>query len=241
MGPIPSDIGPPRYFLDLYIPSYTPTLSALIESSKPAARALDKPSLLLVLQPDASMVEAVEEMQAIRVVSPHVTTLIGAAATPTAVLEHLRDYRFAHIVCHGILEPGRPFNSSFKLYNGKRLSLLKIVRSRLPHAEFAFLAACHTAELTEESPADEALHLAAAVQYCGFRSVVGTMWAMADTDGQDLARNFYKSVFSGGGKRGVPYYERTAEALRDAVVKLRRKRGRGITLERWVNYVHYGA
>jgi hypothetical protein len=34
MGPIPSDVGPPRYFLDLYIPSYIPSLSALIESRK---------------------------------------------------------------------------------------------------------------------------------------------------------------------------------------------------------------
>jgi len=30
MGPIPSDMGHPQYFLDLYIPSYTPSLSALI-------------------------------------------------------------------------------------------------------------------------------------------------------------------------------------------------------------------
>ena len=68
------------------------------------------------------------------------------------------------------------------------------------------------------------------------------MWAMADTDGRDLAENFYKSVFSGGNlKRGVYYHERTAEALRDAVVKLRRKKGTGMTLERWVNYVHDGA
>jgi hypothetical protein len=66
------------------------------------------------------------------------------------------------------------------------------------------------------------------------------MWAMADTDGRDLAENFYRSVFSDR-KRRVYYYERTAEALRDAVVKLRRKQGRGMTLERWVNYVHYGA
>ncbi len=80
------------------------------------------------------------------------------------------------------------------------------------------------AELTDESPADEALHLTAAIQYCGFRSVVDTMWAMADTDGRHLAENFYKSVFSGW-TQGVPHHERTAEALRDAVVK----------------YVHYGA
>jgi CHAT domain-containing protein len=157
------------------------------------------------------------------------------------VLERLQDHRFVHIVCHGLLEPGKPFDSSFKLYRGNRLTLLDIIRSRLPNAEFAFLAACHTAELTDGSLSDEALHLTAAMQYCGFRSVVGTMWAMADKDGRDLARNFYKSVFSPEEDHGVCYHERTAEALRDAVIKLRRSRGRGMTLERWVNFVHYGA
>ena len=240
MGPIPSDVGPPRYFLDIYIPSYTPSLSALINSHLPNSQAFKKPSTLLVLQPDETMVRALEEMKAVQRASSRVTTLIGATATPTVVLERLRDHRFAHVVCHGLLEPGKPFDSSFKLHQGKRLSLIDIVRSRLPNAEFAFLAACHTAELTDESPADEALHLAAAMQYCGFRSVVGTVWAMADTDGRDFAENFYRSVFSSG-KQGVCYYERTAEALRDAVVRLRRRKGRGMSLERWVNYVHYGA
>jgi hypothetical protein len=100
--------------------------------------------------------------------------------------------RFIHIVCHGTLEPGKPFDASFKLYRDERLSLLDIIRSRLPNAEFAFLSACHTAQLTDESIADEALHLASAMQYCGFRSVVGTMWAMADADGQFLTETFYK-------------------------------------------------
>jgi len=137
-----------------------------------------------------------------------------------------------------MLEPGKPFESSFKLHKGKRLQLLDIIQSQFPNAEFAFLSACHTAELTEESIADEVLHLAAAVQFCGFRSVVGTMWAMADIDGRVLVRRFYHSVFSEEGQ-GVCYYERTAEALRDAVLSLRRKGG--ITMERWVNFVHYGA
>jgi CHAT domain-containing protein len=240
MGPIPSDVGPPRYFLDLYIPSYTPSLSALIESHKPSSKISDKPSVLLVIQPDASMTRALEEMQVLQAIIPRTKTLIGAIATPSVVLECLRDHRFVHIVCHGILEPGKPFDSHFELYNGKRLSLLDIVRSQHPQGEFAFLAACHTAEMTDESPSDEALHLAAAMQYCGFRSVVGTMWAMADADGPHLAGNFYESLFSGR-RKGAHYYERTAEVLRDAVVKLRGKKGRGMSLERWVNYVHYGA
>ena len=239
MGPIPSNAGPPRYFLDLYIPSYTPSLSALIDSHKLNSHAFEEPSMLLVSEPDGTMVRSLDEMQVIKRVSSRATTLIGATAIPSVVLERLRDHRFVHVVCHGLLEPGKPFESSFKLHKGKRLSLHDIIQSQLPNAEFAFLAACHTAELTDESPADEFLHLVAAMQYCGFRSVVGTMWAMADVDGPGLAKNFYQSIFSDR-RQGVPHHERTAEVLRDAVVKLRRKKGE-MSLERWVNYVHYGA
>ena len=50
VGPVLSDTGPPQYFLDFYIPSYTPTLSALIESNKSSSQTLGRPSLFLVLQ-----------------------------------------------------------------------------------------------------------------------------------------------------------------------------------------------
>ncbi|KAH9970377.1 CHAT domain-containing protein [Lactifluus volemus] len=238
MGPIPSDDGVTRYFSDLYIPSYTPTLSALIASRKPQAegQTFAKPSILLVAQPE-SLKHAIHEIWAIQHLTTTVTSLISKNATPSSVVEGLRHHQFSHFVCHGNLEEGNPFNASFKLSGGMQLTLLEIVRSRLPTAEFAFLSACHTAELTEESISDEALHLTAAVQYCGFRSVVGTMWAMADEDGQDLAEDFYKSILSSD-EPGVPYYERSARALRDAVKKLRSKK---VPLERWVNYVHYGA
>ena len=140
-------------------------------------------------------------------------------------------------MCHGTLEANKPFEAGFELYGGERLTLLQIVRSYLPTAEFAFLSACHTAEVTEGSIVDEVLHLAAAVQYCGFRSVVGTMWAMVDEDGRDLAKHFYKALFSNS--RGKPYHERSAKALRFAVKQVRKKKR--ISLERWVNFVHYGA
>jgi tetratricopeptide (TPR) repeat protein len=243
MGPIPSSNPRKQYFSDLYIPSYTPSLSALIESRKASPQMLDKPSLLLVAQPDDSLPGVRGEIKVIQrtlkeLARATVTTLVSSEATPTSVVEGLRSSQLAHFACHGILETGKPFEASFKLHGGSRLTLLDLVRSRLPDAEFAFLSCCHTAEITEESIADEALHLTAAMQYCGFRSVVGTMWEMADTDGLDLAKSFYKSLFSSR-ETGVPYYERSAGALRDATQKLRDKRG--ITLERWVNFVHYGA
>jgi CHAT domain-containing protein/tetratricopeptide (TPR) repeat protein len=241
MGPIPSDSDDKVYFMDLYISSYTPTLTALIESRKPGSQleSFDKPSLLLVAQPE-TLPGAWGEIDVIEAVGLPVTTLMSEKATPTTVLSGLRDHRFVHFVCHGLLETGKPFDASFKLHGGN-LTLLEIVRSHLSTAEFAFLSACHTAELTDESIADEGLHLAAAVQFCGFRSVVGTMWAMADTDGADLSQFFYKSIFpaESPGRKRVPYYERSARALQVAVKKLRRKRG--VTLERWVNFVHYGA
>ena len=243
MGPIPSDDGKELYFSDLYIPSYTPSLSALIESRKrgsssDASDHLKPPSILLVAQPD-TLPGAFSEINAIQTTKTPVTTLISAMATPKAVIEGLKVHRFAHFVCHGLLETGKPFDASLELHKDN-LTLLEIVRSQLPAAEFAFLAACHTAELTEGSVPDESLHLAAAMQYCGFRSVVGTMWAMADTDGADLSKYFYKAIFADkADQNGVPYHERTAFALQIAVKKLRRKRG--VTLERWVNFVHYGA
>ena len=249
MGPIPSDEGgDDRYFLDLYIPSYTPTLSALIPApDSPSSPSL--PSLLLVAHfdvpssGDVSLSEVCKDVKVIQALKKRlpVKSLISADATPASVLDNLREYhRFVHFICHGTLEVEKPFDAGFELYGNERLTLLDIVRARLPAVEFAFLAACRTAELTEGSSADEGLHLVAAVQYCGFRSVVGTMWAMANEDGPDIAKYFYRSMFSNASeKEGVPYYKRSAGALRDAVKKLRKKRW--ITLERWVNFVHYGA
>jgi len=103
MGPIPSGVGPPRYFLNLYIPSYTPSLSTLMESRKPDSQAIGKPSIRLVAQPDENMPEALKEMKVVQAASTQVTTLFSAKATPVAVLAPLRDHPFAHIVCHGIL------------------------------------------------------------------------------------------------------------------------------------------
>ena len=242
MGPVSSEDGELRYFLDLYICSYTPSLSALIQSRNrdPGSRSLDRPSVLLVAQTDPSLPTVGGEIEVVQTLDTEVTSLISKDATPERVIDGFHHHRFVHFACHGTLEANKPFEAGFELRGGERLTLLEIIRADLPSAEFAFLSACHTAEVTEGSIVDEGLHLAAAVQYCGFRSVVGTMWAMVDEDGQDLAESFYKALFSNSRRdQGTPYHERSAKALRFAVKKLRRKRR--MTLERWVNFVHYGA
>jgi hypothetical protein len=44
-------------------------------------------------------------------------------------------------------------------------------------------------------------------------------------------------MFSSG-EPGVPYHERSAMALQDAIRSLREEKG--LPLEQWVNFVHYG-
>ncbi|KAH9956356.1 hypothetical protein BC827DRAFT_1157807 [Russula dissimulans] len=177
-----------RYFSDLYICSYT---SALIESRSHESPTLDRSSLLLVAQHDASLPGGRGEPQVVQLfnIDIDITSVISEGATPTTVLDGLRNHRFAHFACHGTLETGKPFDASFKLHGEDRLTLLDIVRGRLPATEFAFISACHTVELTDDSIAVEGLHQAAAVQ----------------------------SMFCG--TKRPPYCERFAEALRDAVLE----------------------
>jgi hypothetical protein len=54
-----------------------------------------------------------------------------------------------------ILEQGILFDSSFKRYDDRRLSLLGIILSQAPNSDIAFPAAYHTAELTDGSTVDE--------------------------------------------------------------------------------------
>ena len=65
---------------------------------------------------------------------------------------------------------------------------------------------------------------------------------MANMDRQNLVENFYRWVFSSR-EQGVYYHLRMAEALQvqDTVVRIQRKKGSGMALEHWVNYIYYGA
>ena len=92
MGPIPSRKGHEQYFSDLYIPSYTPSLCALIESRQTRPQVPKRPSLLLVAQPDDSLPGVNEEIKVIQQVLQArltITGLVSGEAAPSAVLEGL--------------------------------------------------------------------------------------------------------------------------------------------------------
>ena len=165
-----------------------------------------------------------------------VGVLVGAEANCDAILLGLREHSWAHFACHGYLgNNAQPFHASFKLHGGSYLTLLDLIQARLPNAELAFLSACHSAEGDLTTP-DETVHLAAALQFCGFRSVVGTLWEMDDRDGPIVSKEFYKYMFRNPGNKAD--FRDSAEALNMAIRALRKN---GVPLERWILFVHIGA
>ncbi|KAH8105734.1 TPR-like protein [Phellopilus nigrolimitatus] len=240
-GPIPVVDRKRKYLLDDYISSYTPTLTALINSreSMPGIRRHDigRPQLLVVGLPDKGLLEVENEVRAIQVNRDFVKCLVREQATRETVIDKFRDYDWVHLACHGHLNPDEPFLHAFQLSGEDRLTLLDIIQSNLPNAEFAFLSACHSAGQIIDGTFGEVLHLAAAMQFCGFRSVIGTMWAMADIDGPFIAEKFYKRMFAEDSPELG--FKRSARALRKTIQRLRKRPG--ITVERWVNLIHIGA
>jgi CHAT domain-containing protein len=165
-----------------------------------------------------------------------VEVLVGEKANKQTILSRLQQHPWAHFSCHGHQEI-KPFLSSFQLHSDERLCLIDLIKARLPNAELAFLSACHSAAIDIRSTPNETIHLAAALQLCGFRSVVGTLWAMADIDGPDVAEDFYRYMFRDSG--GIVNFRDSAIALNRATRAMRKRKG--MTIDRWISFVHISA
>jgi CHAT domain-containing protein len=105
--------------------------------------------------------------------SARVVNDVNAEPSVQSVLNDLPTAHILHMACHGHQEEDA-LQSCFALRDGS-LSIASLMSMRLPHAMLAFLSACETAKGGRNQP-DQAAHLAASMLFCGFRSVVGTMW-----------------------------------------------------------------
>ncbi|KAG2342318.1 TPR-like protein [Suillus weaverae] len=186
---------------DLYICSYTPTLSALIRSRQMMKRRVT-PSFVAIGQgqPGAGKGKALSavdsELELVHKLVPTTanhTTISGDAATRAGALQALEENTWVHLACHGKQDPTQPYNSHFVMRD-EHLTLFDIMDIHIPHAEFAFLSACHTAVGDEETP-DEVIHLAAGLQFSGFKSVVGTLWEVDDAVAKHVVQAFYTYMF----------------------------------------------
>lgn len=222
--------------------SYTPTLAALIRARQPRTSSVQQdPSktILLVGQPDtpgqAPLRMVRDEIETIRKGVPGATTLLSREGLRQKVLDELGSHRWLHLACHGHHHAEQPFLSHFAMYDGP-ISLLDLIQKDLPHAELAFLSASHSARTGGELP-NEALNPATGMLFSGFRSVVGTMWALEDGFGCALAGEFWKQIF--GGENGPRDYTEVVECVRKAFAALDKGRY-PIPLIQRINVVHFG-
>jgi CHAT domain-containing protein/tetratricopeptide (TPR) repeat protein len=227
-----------RNLSQLYISSYTPTLAALIRARQQTSRNASIQHFVAIGQANPAQGEGLrtvtDELAIVaRRVAPVLsfTSLAEGDATIQGALDALGQNQWLHLACHGMSNRKQPFESSFAMKDGP-LTIKDIMRSRGQNAEFAFLSACHTTVGDESSP-DEAIHLAAAMQFSGFRSVIGTMWSVDDDVVAHIVSAFYTNLVDGSGRLDCT---RAAEALHKAVKSSRKK----MSLEQQIVFIHIG-
>ncbi|KAG1728971.1 TPR-like protein [Suillus paluster] len=223
----------------IYISSYTPTLATLIRARQQVPRDAFPQHFVAIGQakPDRG-----KELQCVYpeldIVAQHVTpvasftSLVDDHATVQGSLDVLNRNEWLHLACHGMPNRRRPFESSFSMRDGP-LMIKDIIRSHWQNPEFAFLSACHTT-VGDRASHDESIHLAAAMQFSGFRSVIGSMWSVDDKVARQIVSAFYGNLFDASGRLDCT---RAAVALHKAMKKMRRNK---IPLEQQIVFIHIG-
>lgn len=171
--------------------SYTPTLEAL-RRAQPSAVSPTRLNLkaLIVAEPFSpglpAIYNVVDEItyaeSALASIRPIVVGNLDLSqrdrqgATKQAVLGHLKDSQVSilHLACHGQQDKEQPLESGFCLRDGK-LTIAALMELKMTHAFLAVLSACETAKGDRSQP-DQVVHLAAAMLFVGFKSVLATMW-----------------------------------------------------------------
>ena len=237
-----------RTVVDRAVSSYTPTLRALLEARAPDRRLTSSASaenaenrddsadrlLHVVLEntPDQLSLDATQERAAFTAIDKgRRAELLGPAATREAVLAALPQYRWVHFTCHGDQNLQDPSRGGLQLYDGL-LTIAEIAAGRFD-GDYAGLGACKSAVGGVEL-LDEAITLAAALHYTGYRHVVATLWSVDDDVSSEIFASLYRRIVADG--RLMP--DDSAKALHDAVRELR-DRGSGGP-RTWTPFIHIG-
>lgn len=229
----------PQSVLDRVVSSYTPTLKALSDANhkdQATTSDADTGTLLFVGIPDTPGREplpgaTLERDLLTAKFGDRCQILYGQDATTTAVRAALPMHRSAHFSCHGEQNLAVPSKGGLLLHDG-HLTIANLSAASY-HAEFAFLSACKTATGGTALP-DEAISLAAALHYTGYKHVIATLWSVYDEAATEVAEHVYRELAADG--QLVP--ERSAHAVHSAVQSLRAANPRQPS--RWIPFIHIG-
>ncbi|CAG9951766.1 unnamed protein product [Clonostachys rosea f. rosea IK726] len=118
------------------------------------------------------------------------------------IRSHLADCRIFHFAGHGLSHPDDPSKSELLVEdrgtNPLTVATLLEMNLRQNPPFLAYLSACGTGRIRDESFVDESIHLISAFQLAGFRHVIGTLWEVNDEMCVDIARLTYEGIRDGG-------------------------------------------
>jgi hypothetical protein len=149
------------------------------------------------------------------------------------IVSCLPDSKIFHFAGHGYTDKRDPSKSSLLLedWETDRLTVANLLEMNLRERSpfLAYLSACGTGEIKDQTFFDENIHLISACQLAGFRHVIGTLWEVNDDVCADMARITYEGIKDGSMTdesvcRGL--HQATRE-LRDRWLSAPTKTGRG--------------
>ena len=158
-----------------------------------------------------------------RVFEGSATTYLGADATESRA-KAVKSARYLHFATHGLLDPRAPLNSALALSlpaqrrDGEENGLLQaweIFEQVRLDTDLVTLSACETA-LGAELAGEGLIGLTRAFHYAGARSVLASLWRVADDSTADLMVRFYGHL-----KAGLSKDEALRRAQRDTIAQPR--------------------
>jgi hypothetical protein len=230
--------------MDRVVSSYTPTSRALVHARDATPPGTDPARTLIISVPDADHTDVLpgveKEIAHIRDVIPDATVLPTAGSRRVnrqAALAALPHHEIVHFACHALQNWTDPADSRLILHDHEThpLTLAHITQLRLTNSRLAYLSACSTAD-TNQRHTDEATHLTTAFQLAGYRSVVGTLWAIGDAAASAVTHEFYRRLIHNAAS--PPNTLHAAAALHNATRSCR-NRYRHLPV-RWAPYIHAG-
>jgi hypothetical protein len=224
--------------LDRVISSYTPTLAALRRARQSSSDAIPVRQLTVGLPLTLGRSSLPAVPREVLILQHHFPAeegnqlLAGSQATRAAFLSAARTCTWLHMACHASQMHEEPDLSGFALWDSPA-TVRDLAALPIRDRELAFLSACQTAAGTARN-SDEAIHLAAAMQFLGYRHVIATMWSINDSVAPIVADAFYTGLKSG---RDISA-NKAGEALHQAVRAVRDKIPANPLV--WAPYIHIG-
>jgi CHAT domain-containing protein/tetratricopeptide (TPR) repeat protein len=198
-------------------PAYPPSRTAGVTAADAGRSSPDDRSALSPLPASR------REVEGLAALFPRSRIFLGAAATAENVESVAGSARLLHFACHATLDERFPLESSLVLSApgssrpagaSGRFPAWQVMERLRVDADCVTLSACQTA-LGREAAGEGLMGLVRAFQYAGARSVVASLWTVADTTTAALMQRFYAGL-----RQGLP----RDEALRRAQLLLLHQR-----------------